>query len=170
MQATEKLQTTVLATVEPQQLNSVLSELRNLQGITFYTSATGRFDLVIWLNTTEQAKVYSLVNQIRAIEGVVSTRTLIPFNGFANGRNFKQAHDSVATVLLGVNGQAQNVVKALQQLPNVYSAYVTPGEFDIVATLYGSDYSQILTQVMKIAQTEGISTSETLFAIKPIWA
>ena len=145
MQASEKLQTTVLATCEPQQLTSVLSELRNLQGITFYTSATGRFDLVIWLNTTEQAKVYALVNQIRAIAGVVSTRTLIPFNGFANGRNFKQAHDSVATMLLGVNGQAQNVVKALQQLPNVYSAYVTPGEFDIVATVYGSDYPQILT-------------------------
>src|SRR5207253_10412233 len=89
MQASEKLQTTVLATCEPQQLNSVLSELRNLQGITFYTSATGRFDLVIWLNTTEQTKVYALVNQIRAIAGVVSTRTLIPFNGFANGRNFR---------------------------------------------------------------------------------
>ena len=170
MQTSEKLQTTVLATCEPQQLTSVLSQLQTLQGVTFYTPSTGRFDLVIWLNTIEQTKVYALVNQIRAIAGVVSTRTLIPFNGFANGRNFKQAHDSVATVLLGVNGQAQNVVKALQQLPNVYSAYVMPGEFDIVATLYGSDYSQILTSVMKIAQTKGISTSETLFAIKPIWA
>ena len=170
MQTSEKLQTTVLATCEPQQLTSVLSQLQTLQGVTFYTPSTGRFDLVIWLNTIEQTKVYALVNQIRAIAGVVSTRTLIPFNGFANGRNFKQAHDSVATVLLGVNGQTQSVVKALQQLPNVYSAYVMPGEFDIVATLYGSDYSQILTSVMKIAQTKGISTSETLFAIKPIWA
>jgi DNA-binding Lrp family transcriptional regulator len=169
MNTSESLQTTVLATVEPQSLNSVLSELHNLQGISFYTPATGRFDLVIWLNTTEQTKVYSLVNEIRAIEGVVSTRTLIPFNGFANGRNFKQSN-SLATVLLGVSGQAQNVVKALQQLPSVYSAYVTPGEFDIVATVYGSDYSQIATQVMKIAQTKGISTSETLFAIKPFWA
>ena len=169
MQASEKLQTTVLATVEPQQLNSVLSELHNIQGITFYTPATGRFDLVIWLNTIEQTKFYSLVNQIRAIEGVVSTSTLIPFSGFTNGRDFK-ATNSLATVLLGVNGQVQNVVKALQQLPNVYSAYVTPGEFDIVATIYGSDYSQILTQVMKVAQVKGISASETLFAIKPNWA
>src|SRR2546422_7593065 len=169
MNTSESLQTTVLATCEPQQLTSVLSELQNLQGVTFYTPATGRFDLVIWLNTVEQTKGYALVNQIRAIEGVVSTSTLIPFTGFTNGRNFKQTH-SLATVLLGVNGQAQNVVKALQQLPNVYSAYVTPGEFDIVATIYGSDYSQILTQVMKVAQTKGISTSETLFAIKPNWA
>ena len=91
------------------------------------------------------------------------------FSGFTNGRNFK-ATNSLATVLLGVNGQAQNVVKALQQLPNVYSAYVTPGEFDVVATIYGSDFSQILTQVMKVAQVKGISTSETLFAIKPNWA
>jgi len=135
MNTSESLQTTVLATVEPQSLNSVLSELHNLQGVTFYTPSAGRFDLVIWLNTIEQAKVYALVNQIRAMEGVVSTRTLIPFNGFANGRNFKQAHDSVATVLLGVNGQTQSVVKALEQLPNVYSAYVTPGEFDVVATI-----------------------------------
>ena len=169
MKVSETLQTTVLATVEPQSLNSVLSELHNIQGITFYTPATGRFDLVIWLNTVEQTKVYSLVSQIRAIEGVVSTRTLIPFQGFSNGKNFKQTN-SLATVLLGTNGQVQKVVQALQQLPNVYSAYVMPGEFDIVATIYGSDYSQILTQVQKIAQVEGISTSETLFAFKPVWA
>ena len=169
MKASETLQTTVLATVEPQQLNSVLSELHNMQGITFYSPATGRFDLVIWLNTTEQTKVYSLVNQIRAIEGIVSTRTLIPFQGFSNGRNFKQTN-SLATVLLGVDGQVKNVVQALQQLPQVLSAYVTPGEFDIVATVYGSDYSQILTQLPKIAQVEGISTCETLFAFKPVWA
>src|SRR5438128_409933 len=169
MQASEKLQTTVLATVEPQQLNSVLSQLQSLQGVTFYTPSTGRFDLVIWLNTIEQTKVYSLVNQIRAIEGIVSTRTLIPFQGFTNGGSFKQT-SSVATVLLGVEGQVKNVVQALQQLPQVLSAYVMPGEFDIVATVYGSDYSQILTQLPKIAQIEGISTCETLFAFKPVWA
>ena len=36
----------------------------------------------------------------------------------------------------------------------------------IVATVYRSDHSQILTLVMKVAQVRGISTSETLFTTK----
>src|SRR5438552_3237252 len=64
MQTSEKLQTTVLATCEPQQLTSVLSELQTLQGVTFFTPSTGRFDLVIWLNTIEQTKAYALVNHV----------------------------------------------------------------------------------------------------------
>ncbi len=169
MNTTETLSTTVLATVEPQALNGVLSHLKNMKGVTFYTAATGRFDIVIQLKTTEQAEVYSLVSQIRAIEGILTTSTLIPFQGFSNGAAFKQGN-SLATVLLGVNGRLQNVVQALQKVPSVLSAFVVPGEFDIVATLYGNDYSSILTQVMKIGQIQGITASETLFAYKPVWA
>ena len=125
--------------------------------------------LLAWRRRLFRGPVFSLTGILYTIPSLALFSFLIPFTGFTNGRNFK-ATNSLATVLLGVNGQAQNVVKALQQLPNVYSAYVTPGEFDVVATIYGSDFSQILTQVMKVAQVKGISTSETLFAIKPNWA
>ncbi len=47
---------------------------------------------------------------------------------------------------------------------------IVAGEAVIVATVYRSDHSQILTLVMKVAQVRGISRSETLFTIKQGWA
>jgi len=169
MHATEMNQTTVFASVQPNKLTAVTQALGKLEEITFFAPVTGRFDLVIQLNVTEQQAVYSLVNQIRAINGIVATNTFVPFQSWTNGKSLK-ASDSLALVLLQVSGQTESVFQKLSKLQNLYSAVIVPGQFDIIATLYGSNYEALLSQVMQIAQIQGITASETLFAYKPVWA
>ena len=108
---------------------------------------------------------------MRSISGVTSTRTYTPFEGFANGKNI-QATDSLALVLVRVNEQtqAQKVLQSMEQQAQVRNAYVVPGEFDILATVYGKNNEEILSQVSKIADVQGVRASETLLAYKPIWA
>ena len=57
----------------------------------------------------------------------------------------------------------------MKQLSHVRNAFVVPGEFDILATLYGKNHDEILSQVSKINEVQGVRTSETLFAYKPTW-
>ena len=164
--------TTIFASVQPKMLTQVIEQLKNVQGITFYSPVTGRFDLAIELKAAEPKQVYALVNKVRSINGITSTTTYTPFENYADGRNF-QATDSLALVLMQVNEQgqqAQKVLQSMKQFSQVRSAAVVPGEFDIIATVYGKNHEEILSQVSKIAELQGVSTSETLFAYKPIWA
>ncbi len=161
--------TTIIASVQPKMLNQVTEQLRRIQGITFFSPVTGRFDLAIELKTADQKQVYELVNRVRSITGVTSTRTYTPFEGFANGKNV-QATDSLALVLLQVNENAPKVLQSLEQYQQIRSASVVPGEFDILATVYGKNQEEILSQVSKIAEVQGVKSSETLLAYKPIWA
>ncbi len=161
--------TTIIASVQPKMLSQVTEQLRHFQGITYFSPVTGRFDLAIELKAADQAWVYELVNKIRSLTGVTSTRTYTPFEGFANGKNV-QATDTLALVLLQVNENAHKVLQSLEQYPQIRSASVVPGEFDILATVYGKNQAEILSQVSKIAEVQGVKSSETLLAYKPIWA
>jgi len=163
--------TTILATVQPKMRNQVAEQLRSIQGITYSSPLTGRFDFAIELKAADQKQVYELVNKVRSITGITSTRTYTPFEGFANGKNI-QATDSLALVLLHVNEQtqAQKVLQSMEQYAQVRNAYVVPGEFDILATVYGKNNEEVLSQVSKIGDVQGVRSSETLLAYKPIWA
>src|SRR5208282_6280982 len=135
--------------------------LRNIPGITVSSPLTGRFDFLIELKAADQRQVYELVNKVRSLSGIRSTRTYTPFEGFANGKNI-QATDSLALVLLHVNEQtqAQKVLQSMEQYAQVRNAYVVPGEFDILATVYGKNHEEILSQVSKIADVQGVRSSE----------
>jgi nitrate reductase NapAB chaperone NapD len=161
--------TTIIASVQPKMLNQVTEQLRRMQGITYYSPVTGRFDLAVELKAADQKQIYEMVNKIRSITGVTSTRTYSPFEGFANGKNIK-ATDSLALVLLQVNENAQKVLQSLEQQPQIRNASVVPGEFDILATVYGKNQDELLSQVSKIAEVQGVKCSETLLAYRPIWA
>ena len=163
--------TTVFARVQPSMRNQVTEQLKRIQGITYFSPLAGRFDFAIELKAADQRQVYELVNKVRSISGVTSTRTYTPFEGFANGKNI-QATDSLALVLVRVNEQtqAQKVLQSMEQQAQVRNAYVVPGEFDILATVYGKNNEEILSQVSKIADVQGVRASETLLAYKPIWA
>ena len=169
MKQTETLPTILVASVQPKQLDAVTQQLKAIQGITYFAPVTGRFDLVIQLKTASSQQVYEIVNKVRAISGVTATRTLSAFEGFTDGKNF-QSTDALAIVMLKVNEPAQKILQSLRQTQQVYNAFITPGEFDVVATVYGRDYEQIFSQVRSIGQIQGISATETLFAYKPIWA
>ncbi len=162
--------TTIIATVQPKMRNQVVEQLKHIAGITYFSPLAGRFDFAIELKAADQKQVYELINKVRSIIGVTSTRSYTPFEGFANGKNI-QASDSLALVLLHVNEQmqAQKVLQSMEQYTQVRNAYAVPGEFDILATVYGKNQEDILSQVSKIDDMQGVRASETLFAYKPIW-
>jgi len=163
--------TTIVASVQPRMLSQVTEQLKRTQGITYFSPVTGRFDLAIELKTADQKQIYELVNKIRSMTGVTRTRTYSPFEGFVNGKNV-QATDALALVLLQVNEnmQAQKVLQSLEQHTQIRNASVVPGEFDILATVYGKNQDEVLSSVSKIAEVQGVKSSETLLAYRPIWA
>jgi DNA-binding Lrp family transcriptional regulator len=167
--ATQTYPTTVFASVQPRMLNEVTEQLKQMGGIAYFSPVIGRFDLAIELKATEQQKIYELVNKIRSLNGVTSTRTYTPTMSISSPRTV-QATDSLALVLLQVSEPAQKVLASLQQHQNVRNAFVVSGEFDIIASIYGKNQDEVLSQVSRIAEVPGVKSSETLIAYKPIWA
>jgi nitrate reductase NapAB chaperone NapD len=161
--------TTIFVSILPKMLGQVTEHLRSVQGINYFSPTIGRFDMAIELKATDSKHVYETINQIRSLSGVTATRTYNPVEGSATTKTV-QAADSLALVLLQVNEQAQKVLQSLQQIQQVRNAFVVQGEFDILATVYGKNTDEILSTVAKIADVQGVKTSETLLAYKPIWA
>jgi Lrp/AsnC ligand binding domain len=161
--------TTVVASVQPRMLNQVIEQLKRTEGITYFSPITGRFDLAVEFKAADQKQIYELVNKIRSIKGVTSTRTYTPFEGFVNGKNV-QATDALALVLLQVNENAQKVLQSLEQHAQIRNASVVSGESDILATVYGKNQDEVLSSVSKIAEVQGVTSTETLLAYKPVWA
>jgi DNA-binding Lrp family transcriptional regulator len=169
MITTNMYPTTIVASVQPRMLSQVTEQLKRTQGITYFSPITGRFDLAIELRAADQKQTYEMVNKIRSISGVTCTRTYSPFEGFVNGKNV-QPTDALALVLLQVNENPQKVLQSLEQHPQIRNASVVPGEFDILATVYGKNHDEVLSSVSKIAEVQGVKSTETLLAYKPIWA
>ena len=167
---TQNYPTTIIASVQPKMWSQVAEQLKSMQGITYFSPLTGRFDLAIELKAADPSQVYELVNKVRSINGITSTRTQTPFEGYTDGKNF-QSTDSLALCLVQVNQNqaASGVLQSIKQLSQIRNAFVTPGEFDIVATVYGRNHDELLSQVSKINEVQGVRTSETLFAYKPTW-
>ena len=161
--------TTIFVSILPKMLGQVTEHLRGVQGINYFSPTIGRFDMAIELKATDSKHVYETINQIRSLSGVTATRTYNPVEGSATTKTV-QAADSLALVLLQVNEQAQKVLQSLQQIQQVRNAFVVQGEFDILATVYGKNTDEILSTVDKIAEVQGVKTSETLLAYKPHWA
>ena len=161
--------TTIFASISPKMLGQVTEQLKNIQGISYFSPTFGRFDMAIELQATDSSRVYETINRIRSLNGVTATRTYNPVEGSATTKTV-QAADSLALVLLQVNEQAEKVLQSLQQLQQVRNAFVVQGEFDILATVYGRNNDEILSTVDKIADVQGVKTSETLLAYKPNWA
>jgi nitrate reductase NapAB chaperone NapD len=161
--------TTVFVSVTPKMLGQVAEHLSSIQGINYFSPTIGRFDMAIELKATDSRRVYETINQIRSISGVTATRTYNPVEGSATTKTV-QGIDSLALVLLQVNEQAQKVLQSLQQIQQVRNAFVVQGEFDILATIYGKNTDELLSAVNKIADVQGVKTSETLLAYKPHWA
>jgi len=167
--ATQTYPTTVFVSVQPRMLSEVTEQLKKISGIAYFSPVIGRFDFAIELKATEQQKVYELVNKIRSLNGVTSTRTYTSTMSISNPRAV-QASDSLALVLLQVSEPAQKILASLQQHQNVRNAFAVSGEFDIIASIYGKNQDEVLSQVSRIAEVPGVKSSETLIAYKPIWA
>jgi Lrp/AsnC ligand binding domain len=150
-------------------LSEVTKQLKTIQGVTFYAPTAGRFDLAIELKAMTPAQVQDVVNKVRSFNGVTATRTYTPFEGTATTKSVQES-DSLALVLLQVNEQAQKVLQSLKQNQHIRNAFAVHGEFDVLATVYGKNTDEIFSAVTKIGEIDGVRTSETLLAYRPIWA
>ena len=169
MTQTEMNPTTIVARIQPNMLNQVTEHLKNIEGITYFSPLAGRFNLGIELKAAEPERVRELVDRIRAIDGIASTRTYTPYEGFAREGNGNQTADSLALVMLQVKGQSRKYLKSLEQQPRIRNAFTVPGEFDIIATVGGKNHEEVLSEVSKVAEVDGVRTCETLLAYEPTW-
>ncbi len=167
MQAKQMFPTYVFAKVQRDRVPRVVEELRKYSEIEFSAQVTGRYDLVMRLNTNIPEQIYNIVNKIRAIQGVHATNTFVANDGFTNGQKL-DAQGVWGFSLLSVNKPLPEVIQKLKKLPALYDASCVPGQFDIIMSYKAQNYEQLMkTTVEQIAQTEGIWRSETLFAYQP---
>ncbi len=167
MQANKTFPTYVFAKVQRDRLPHVVEELRKFGEIELSSQVTGRYDLVIRLNTSIPEQVYNIVNRIRAIHGVHATNTFVANDGFTNGQKL-DAQGVWGFGLLSVNRPLPEVMQKLKKLPALYDASCVPGQFDIIMSYKAKNYEELMkTTVEQIAPIEGIWRSETLFAYQP---
>lgn len=77
--------TVVLLTVEPNKVNQVAASLTNIAGISEVFSVAGRYDLVAILRVaTNEALAELVTERMLAVEGILSSETLIAFKVFSN--------------------------------------------------------------------------------------
>jgi len=167
MQAKQMFPTYVFAKVQRDQVHHVVEELRKFSEIEFSAQVTGRYDVVMRLKTNNPEQIYNLVNKIRTIHGVNATNTFTPNDGLVNGQKL-DTQGVWGFSLLSVNKPLSQVLQKLKSLPAIYDAWSIPGQFDIIMSYKSKNYDELMkTTVEQIAQTEGITRSETLFAYQP---
>jgi DNA-binding Lrp family transcriptional regulator len=185
MQTSTSLPTYLFATVEKQQLSSVLSKLRDVDYINWFGSTSGHFDVVATFQGNDMQKTDAAIREIRSIAGVISTNTMIPFEGQSN----QHANDqrAMGQMFLSVDRPTQEVIQSLKTVSGVTEALAISGQWEIptgssyrirssqqwhpwevLVTVRGQDYEEILGKaVQEISQINGVRNSETSFVYKP---
>jgi DNA-binding Lrp family transcriptional regulator len=154
--------------VEPGYLNKVVEQLRSYREIQFLSPLTGRFDLLLQVNSSDMNEVYSLISKIRSIPGVRATHTYFPIDGFLNAT--PKRDEVCAFMLINTRAEPKTLINNLKTITGVWGAYSVPGEFDIIVSLHARDYNELLSTVQKVAEVQGVYASETLIAFRPVWA
>jgi DNA-binding Lrp family transcriptional regulator len=80
-QAATTLPVYLFATVEEQELNSVLGKMKEVSYVNWFGSTSGRFDFVATFKGNDVAKIDAAISEIRSIKGVVSADTMFPLEG-----------------------------------------------------------------------------------------
>ncbi len=166
IQAPNTLPTYLFATVGKQQLNAVLSKLKEVAYIRWFGTTSGRFDVVASFKGNDMQKTYSAIKEIKAINGVVSTTSIVPFEGHVNPQ--QNGESAMAQVFLRVNRPVQDVIQSLKNISGVTEALAVTGQWDVLTTMRGRSYDEIFSKIVQeVSQVNGIRTSETSFVYKP---
>lgn len=166
IQTANTLPTYLFATVEKQEMNQVINKLKEVDYIHWSGSTSGRYDIVAAFKGSDMQKSYSAVKQIRSIDGIVSTTCFVPFEGHTNSQ--KNGEQAMGQVFLRVDKPVQDVIQSLKRISGITEALAVAGKWDILATVRGHSYEEILEKIVKqVSQVDGIRTSETSFVYKP---
>jgi DNA-binding Lrp family transcriptional regulator len=147
----------------------IINQLKRINTISSITPVTGRFDLVIKLNTNELSKAFSTVEKIRSINGITSTQTAPSIESFTNPKNREDSNEPpLGFALVKIKGKIQNVLQKLKTFPNLVEAHLIPGEFDVVASFNGFSQDELMEgSVGRLNSISGITASETLISWTP---
>jgi len=179
------LPTYLFATVEKQELTSILGRLKTVAYINWFGSTSGRFDFVATFKGNDMQKTDAAIREIRSIKGVVTTDAMVPFEGQSNPRDNDQR--AMGQIFLSVDKPTEEVIKSLKNVPGVTEALAISGQWEIptgtsyrirssqqwhpweiLVTVRGQNYEEILGKaVSEISQISGVRNSETSFVYKP---
>ena len=185
MQTTTTLPTYLFATVEKQELSSILGKLKEVAYINWFGSTSGRFDFVATFKGNDMQKTDAAIREIRSIKGVISTDAMVPFEGQSNQHDNDQR--AMGQVFLSVDKPTQEVIQSLKNVAGVTEALAISGQWEIptgnsyrirssqqwhpwevLVTVRGQTYEDILAKVVQeISQVSGVRNSETMFVYKP---
>lgn len=185
MQTTTSLPTYLFGTVDKQELTSILSKLKEVSYINWFGSTSGRFDFVATFKGNDMQRTDAAIKEIRAIQGVVSTNAMVPFEGQSN----PMADDkrAMGQMFLSVDKPTQEVIQSLKNVTGVTEALAISGQWEIptetsyrirssqqwhpweiLVTVRGQNYEEILAKaVQEISQINGVRNNETTFVYKP---
>jgi len=122
--------------------------------------------LTISFKGSDPKQVYSTIKRIREIDGIQSTSSLVPFEGYVKKEVEEDGY--LGQVFLRAEGSFEGLLESLKKVPNVYQVLVVPGEWDVLVTLRGGSYEEILEgSIEKISQIDGVRASETSFVYQP---
>jgi DNA-binding Lrp family transcriptional regulator len=179
------LPTYLYATVEKQELDSILSKLQEAAYVNWFGSTSGRFDLVVTFKGNDMKKTDAAIKEIRSIKGVISTDAVVPFEGRSDANADDQR--AMGQVFLSVDRPTEEVIRALKNVVGVTEALAISGQWEVptgnayrsrssqqwhpwevLVTVRGQNYEEILAKaVHEISQINGVRNSETMFVYKP---
>ena len=143
-----------------------VSQIKHVPNVASVTPVTGRFDLVIKLNTNEPTKAFNALERVRSIKSITETQTALSFQNVTSANT--DFETPIGFALLKVRGAFRNVLQRLKTFPNFAEAHAITGQFDVVAAFKGYSPEELLeSSVEKIGNINGITSSETLIAYNP---
>ncbi len=160
------LPTYLFAKVERRKLDEVQESIEDIDYVDWHAATTGRYDLTVSFKGSDPKQVYSTIKQIREIDGIQATTSLVPFQGYVS----KETEEAgfLGQVFLRTEGSLDELVESLKKVPNVSQVLVVPGEWDVLVTLRGDSYEDILEgSIEKISQLDGVIASETSLVYQP---
>ncbi len=159
-----KIRSYVLAMIERGQIAEVVKAVREQNEVVEGALLIGRYDMLARVEHYDLADLYSCISKIRAIPGIKGTSTHTPFEGFKKEHMIEE-NDAVAISLLRTEVPPGNVLPQLRSFEHIVEAHIIPGEWDLIATLHGKKFEQVIeTAVTGFETMQGIAKTETLIA------
>lgn len=154
----------ILAVIERGRIADVVRSVKELSQVEEGALLIGRFDLLVRVGHYDRSDLYSSVSQIRAMPGIRSTSTHIPFEGFTKEYRVDE-NDALAISLLRAEGPLTDILSQLKNLEHVVEGHIIPGDWDLLVILHSKKVEHILeTAVNQFEGVQGIQKTETLIA------
>ncbi|MBI2183985.1 MAG: Lrp/AsnC ligand binding domain-containing protein [Thaumarchaeota archaeon] len=140
--------------------------MKAVEYIKWFGTTSGRFDVVASFKGNDTQETYAAIKEIKSINGVVSTTSMVPFEGHVNPK--ENGERAMGQVFLRIDRPVQDIIQSLKRISGVTEAMAVSGQWDVLTTVRGQSYEEILAKtVQEISQIDGIRTSETTFVYKP---